>query len=114
MRWPVSTACHWLRTRRSYRTVQDAVDELTGEDAADLLRRLVRGDADRRILVMLAVRGQESERAGDSAAMERYEAVLRAGRNVRFKIYPAELHFVHVPPEMAEEIEAALHQGEQP
>ena len=85
------------------------IDELTGEEAADLCRRLARLGADRRINLMLAVRGQSSERPGDHAAMLRYEAALRAGRRIKFSVFHIDnFTTTRVPEDLERAVEDAL------
>jgi hypothetical protein len=59
-------------------------------------------------LILLAMRGQESELPGNRAAMQKYEAAIRTGRRVKYAAFPVEFRFQHVPAELRADVEEAL------
>jgi len=103
--WSQSWWPRWRMKRRKMDVVQDAVNQLTPEDAAVLCRRLVRMEhANKLIVIMLAKRGMASTNAGEGRSMEMYADALEHGRRIKFAVFPMRV-LEFVPTELEQEVE---------
>ena len=103
-----------IRRLQARRAQARDIAMLDPDRAAQLCRTLTRaGIADRRTLILLAKRGQQSELPGNRAAMEKYEAAIRAGRRIKFSVFKIDnLTTVRVAEDLERAVEEALHQGD--
>ena len=104
-----------IRRFRARRAQARDIAMLDPDRAAQLCRNLTRiGVSDRRTLILLARRGQDSTQPGNRAAMEKYEAAIRAGRRIKYGVFKIDnFTTVRVPEDLERAVEEALPQGEE-
>jgi hypothetical protein len=103
-----------IRKRRRIRSAQVSdIERMHPDEAAQLLRNFMRADiGDRETRLALAERGMQSESRANAAAMEKYLAAIKAGRRIKYDVFPVRF-LEYVPADLEAAVEDALQGDEQ-
>lgn len=101
-----------LKFIQRYRFRRNYIPTMDHQDAAYMLRTLVRlGSDDRRTMLALAERALETETGehpGERRALTMYRDAIATGRRVKFATFPATFNTVPVPDDLRQAVEDAL------
>ena len=100
------------RRRRTRRAQVNDIETMHPDKAAQLLRNFMRANiGDKHTRLALAERGMLSESRANAAAMEKYHAAIKAGRRIKYGVFPVRM-LEYVPPELEAEVESAFNETE--